>query len=267
MKKLLGYMLLIVAALAFAYPFIWMMLATFKTEAELAEFSLIPHHPNIQFYRTAFSKIPLWRGLFNSILVSGVVTLGVNLVGALTGYVLSQFRFRGRNLILYTLLFCMMIPFQITLIPLYILMVRLNLTDSYWALILPGLVSTFAILMYKQFFEQTPQALIDAARLDGCSELGILFRILFPMSRPVVITVSIITFMGIWNDVLWPIIVIRDKSMMTMPQLVALLATGGEAQSLGPQLAAAFFLALPIILVYLFFQKYFIQSMAHTGFK
>lgn len=267
MKKWLWYVLLISAAILFAYPFIWMMLATFKTEAELATFSLFPRHPNMQFYQAVFTKIPLLRGFLNSMLVSCVVTVGVNIFGALTGYVLSQFRFRGRNLIVYTILFCMMIPFQITLIPLYILMVNLRLTDTYWALILPGMVSTFAILMYKQFFEQTPRALIDAARLDGCSELGILFRILFPISRPVVITVSIITFMGIWNDVLWPIIVIRNKSMMTMPQLVALLATGGEAQSLGPQLAAAFLLALPIILVYMFFQKYFIQSMAHTGFK
>jgi hypothetical protein len=139
-------------------------------------------------------------------------------------------------------------PFQITMIPQYILMVWLGLTDTYLGLIAPYAMTALSIILFRQFFMSIPQALIDAARVDGCSDLRILFRIVWPLSRPVVITVGILTFMTVWNDVLWPIIVIRERSMMTMPQLVALFVTGGEAEGqLGAMLASATMLALPVI--------------------
>jgi ABC-type glycerol-3-phosphate transport system permease component len=122
--------------------------------------------------------------------------------------------------------------------------------------------------MFRQYFKSIPQDLIDAARIDGCTELGIIFRILWPNAIPALVTVGIITFMASWNEVLWPLIVIRNEELMTMPQLVTLFAVGGRAESqLGVKLASATILALPIVLAYLFFQKYFIQSMASTGIK
>jgi len=162
----------------------------------------------------------------------------------------------------------MMIPFQITLIPTYILIVKFGWTDTYLSLIVPAMMSAFGILLFRQFFLSIPQAVIDAARLDGCSELQILFRVVWPLSKPVIITVGILTFMTSWNEVLWPLIVIRERSLMTMPQLVTLFAVGGQAESqLGAQLAAATLLALPVIIAYSFFQRYFIESMATTGLK
>jgi ABC-type glycerol-3-phosphate transport system permease component len=162
----------------------------------------------------------------------------------------------------------MSLPFQITLIPNYITMVNLKLVDTYMALIIPFAVSAFAILMFRQAFQGLPQALIDAARLDGCTEVGIIFRILWPNIRPTLVTVAILSFIGSWNEVLWPLIVIRNEQQMTMPQLVTLFAVGGRADSqLGVKIAASVMLALPVMIAFLFFQKHFIQSMASAGLK
>jgi ABC-type glycerol-3-phosphate transport system permease component len=129
-------------------------------------------------------------------------------------------------------------------------------------------MSGLAILLFRQYFRGIPDALIDAARIDGCSEFAILFRIIWPLSRPAILTVAILTFMASWNDVLWPLIVVRERSLMTMPQLVTIFVTGGEAESqLGSLLAAATLLALPVVVAYAFFQRYFIESMASTGIK
>ena len=122
--------------------------------------------------------------------------------------------------------------------------------------------------MFRQYFKSLPQDLIDAARIDGCNELQIIFRILWPNSIPAIVTIGILTFMASWNEVLWPLIVIRDENIMTMPQLITLFAVGGRADSqLGVKLASATLLALPILIAYIFFQRYFIQSMASTGIK
>ena len=206
--------------------------------------------------------------MFNSLFVSGFVTFGVLIFGSMTGYALARLEFKGRNLLFYVIIFTMTIPFQITLIPQYIIMVKLHWTDTYLALIVPGLMNAFGIILFRQYFKSIPQDLIDAARLDGCGEFGIIFRVMWPNSVPAIITVGILTFMASWNDVLWPLIVIRDQSLMTMPQLVTLFVIGGRAESqLGVKLASAVLLALPIIIAYMFFQKYFINSAASSGMK
>jgi multiple sugar transport system permease protein len=130
------------------------------------------------------------------------------------------------------------------------------------------MISTLGIVMFRQFFMSIPQALIDAARIDGCSDFRIIFSIIWPLSRPVVITVAILSFMASWNEVLWPIIVVRERTLMTLPQIVTLFTIGGQAEALlGLQLAAATLLALPIIIAYSFFQRYFIDSMVSSGVK
>jgi ABC-type glycerol-3-phosphate transport system permease component len=147
-------------------------------------------------------------------------------------------------------------------------MVKLGWVDTYFSLIVPYLMNALSIIMFRQYFKSIPQDLIDAARIDGCNEISIIFRILWPNAIPALVTVGIITFMASWNEVLWPLIVIRNEELMTMPQLVTLFVVGGRAESqLGVKLASATILALPIIIAYLFFQKYFIQSMASTGIK
>ncbi len=267
-KKILMYTALLVAALTFIYPFIWMIGASLAPEHEVGSMTLWPSHPGLANFISMFKKIPIGRSLINSLLVAVFTTSLVMITGSTVGYALAKMQFKGRQLIFYIIVFTMSLPFQITLIPNYITMVNLHLVDTYFALIIPFAVSAFAILMFRQAFQGLPQALIDAARLDGCTEMGIIFRILWPNIKPTLVTVAILSFIGSWNEVLWPLIVIRNEQLMTMPQLVTLFATGGRADSqLGVKIAAAVLLALPVMIAFLFFQKHFIQSMASTGLK
>lgn len=265
---ILMYAALLIAALSFIYPFIWMIGAALASRDEVGDMNLWPSHPTLGNFKTMIEKIPIGRSLINSLLIATVTTTLVILTGSMVGYALAKLRFRGRELIFYVIVFTMSLPFQITLIPNYITMVNLHLVDTYLALIIPFAVSAFAILMFRQAFQGLPQALIDAARLDGCNELQIIFRILWPNIKPTLVTVAILTFIGSWNEVLWPLIVIRNEQLMTMPQLVTLFAVGGRADAqLGVKIAAAVLLALPVMIAFLFFQRHFIQSMASTGLK
>ena len=267
-KKILMYLALTVAAISFIYPFIWMIGASLAPLHEVGNMTLWPAHPSLDNFKLMIAKIPIGRSLINSLLVAVFTTSLVMITGSTVGYALAKMQFKGRQLIFYIIVFTMSLPFQITLIPNYITMVNLHLVDSYFALIIPFAVSAFAILMFRQAFQGLPQALIDAARLDGCTEMGIIFRILWPNIKPTLVTVAILSFIGSWNEVLWPLIVIRNEQLMTMPQLVTLFAVGGRADSqLGVKIAAAVLLALPVMIAFLFFQKHFIQSMASTGLK
>lgn len=268
MKKYLLYLFLIIAAMIFLYPFLWMVMASLSEERSIEHITFWPRDFTFDHYQRLFTNIPILRSLLNSLFVSGMVTAGVLVFGSMVGYALARHQFRGKNLIFYLIIFTMTLPFQLTLIPNYILMVSFNWTNSFLALIVPGLMNAFAILLFRQHFLSIPQDLIDAARIDGCSEWRILFQILWPISVPTLITVGIITFMTSWNDVLWPIIVMRSEDKMTMPQLVTLFAVGGRSMGqIGMKLASATLLALPILIAYLFFQKYFIESLAATGQK
>ena len=268
MKKILFYIILIIGAVLFMYPFVWMISATLAPETEIGKLVLLPSAFLLKSYKQVFDKIPIIRAFINSAVVTLSITTGVLVFSSMVGYALSRLQFHGRNLIFYVIIFTMTLPFQITLIPQYILMVKFGWIDTYLALIIPYTMNAFAIIMFRQHFMSIPQDLIDAARIDGCSEFQILFRILWPNSIPALITVGIITFMTSWNEVLWPLIVIREQKLMTMPQLVTLFVVGGRAESqLGVKLAAATLLALPIVIAYSFFQRYFIQSMASTGLK
>ncbi len=267
-KKLLFYTFLLCGALLFMYPFLWMLSASLAPEMELGNLTFLPSKITTESYQQVVQKIPIGRAFLNSLGVSLSICAGVLVFGSMVGYALSRLRFRGRQLIFYVIIFTMTLPFQITLIPQYILMVKFGWVDSYMSLVIPYFMNAFAIIMFRQYFMGIPQDLIDAARIDGCNELQILFRILWPNAVPALMTVGIITFMASWNEVLWPLIVIRQEELMTMPQLVTLFAVGGRAESLlGAKLASATLLALPIVVAYIFFQRYFIQSIATTGLK
>ena len=268
MKTLLKYLMLLAGAVVFAYPFLWMIAGSLKPELEIGDLTLWSRHFTTHSYEQVLTKIPIGRAFLNSLIVSLATTVSVVLFGSMVGYALAKLRFIGKKTLYLVILFTMMIPFQIVLIPQYILMVKLGWTDTYLSLIAPTMMSAFSIVLFRQFFMAVPQALVDAARIDGCTELTILFRLIWPLSRPVIVTVALLTFMTSWNEVLWPLMVVREGSLMTMAQVVTLFTIGGEAESqLGSILAAATLLALPVIIAYAFFQRYFIESMASTGLK
>src|SRR3990172_2291689 len=263
MKTVLKYAVLGIGAVIFAYPFLWMIASSLKPEGQIGGLGLYSPDFTLSNYAQVFTRIPIGRAFLNSIIVSITTTASVLVFGSMVGYALARLEFAGKSILYAVVLFTMTLPFQITLIPQYILMVKLGITDTYLALVAPTLMTALSIVLFRQFFLHIPQALIDAARIDGCSELKILFQLVWPLSRPV-----ILTFMTSWNEVLWPLIVVRDRSLMTLPQLVTLFTIGGEAESLlGLQLAAATLLTLPIILAYAFFQRYFIESMGSAGIK
>lgn len=268
MKKALTYLALLIGVVIFGFPFVWMASATFKPELEIGELSLVPSEWTAESYRLVFETIPLGRSFVNSIIVVVAVTSSVLVFGSLVGYALAKLQWKGRETVFTVILFTMMVPFLVLLIPLYTVVVEFGWTDSLVGLIVPFMMNATAVLILRQSFVSIPSELLDAARVDGCSEWRILFTVVWPLSVPALVTAGIIVFVGTWNEVLWPLIVIRQEEWMTMPQMVTLFAVGGGASSrLGPQLAAALLLGLPVIFAYLFFQRHFISSLATSGVK
>ena len=268
MAKALKSLALILGAVVFAYPFVWMALATFKPEFEIPSLDPLPSRFTAESYRLVFESIPLERSFLNSVVVTGCIVASALVFGSMAAYALARLRWKGREAAFYLILFTMMVPFLVLLIPLYTLVVSFGWTDSLVGLIVPFMMNATAVLILRQSFLTIPQDLLDAARLDGCGELRILFRLIWPLSTPALVTAGIIVFIGSWNEVLWPLVVVRQEAAMTMPQMVTLFAVGGGAESrLGPQLAAALLLALPIVAAYLFFQRHFIASLASSGLK
>jgi multiple sugar transport system permease protein len=267
LRRIALYAVLSLAALTFIYPFLWMASSTFKPRGEFGSLALIPNHFTLDNYRTMWARAPFGRALLNSTLVATTITLSVLVFGSITAYAMARLRFRGSPVLNAATIGILLVPGQLTLIPLYTLIVQLGWTDTYAALIVPYLFNATAILMLRQFFLQIPQSLIDAARMDGMSELRILFTIFWPLSKPVLSIVAIFTFMGSWNEVLWPLLVVRDQHLMTLPQLLTVFALGGGAGSVGVSLASAMVLVVPVVIAYMFLQRNFIESMAGAGIK
>jgi multiple sugar transport system permease protein len=266
--KALLYVGLALAATTFLYPFVWMAATTFKPDIESGTMSLWPDAPTLENYRVMMSRAPVGRALLNSLLVATTITTSVTVFGSMTAYAMARLDFPGNRVLRGITVAVLLVPGQLTLIPTYTLIVKLGWVDSYWALIIPYLFNPTAILMLRQFFLQIPQSLIDCARLDGMGELRILFTVFWPLAKPALAMVGILTFMGSWNEVLWPLLVVREQTMMTMPQLLTVFSLGGgSGGSLGVQLAAAMVLVVPVVAAYVFLQRYFIESMAGSGIK
>lgn len=267
LRRIMMYAALAVAALTFIYPFLWMASTTLKPPFEVGTLTLIPDRITFDSYRTMWARAPFGRALLNSVIVATAITSAVLVLGSMTAYAMARLHFRGRRLLNAVTVAVLLIPGQLTLIPLYTLIVQLGWVDTYAALIVPYLFNATAILMMRQFFLQIPQSLIDSGRMDGMSELRILFTLFWPLSKPVLAIVAIFTFMGSWNEVLWPLLVVREQGLMTLPQLLTVFALGGGAGSMGVSLASAMVLVVPVVVAYLFLQRYFIESMAGAGTK
>jgi multiple sugar transport system permease protein len=269
MRRAVFYVVLGVAAVAFLYPFLWMAATTFKSPAEVGGLSLIPDQPTLENYRLMWARAPFGRAIINSLFVATTITVSVLVFGSAAAYALARLEFPGRAVLNTVTVVVLLVPAQLTLIPTYTLIVELGWIDSYAALIAPYAFNAMAILILRQFFLQVPRSLMDSARLDGMGELRILFTVFWPLAKAPLATVGILTFMGAWNEVLWPLLVVRDEQIMTLPQLLTVFSLGGGAgpRQLAPKLAAAMVLVVPVIAAYTFLQRYFIESMASTGIK
>ncbi len=265
-----AYVVLLVGLVATLLPFFYIIVSSLKTEAELRKTppDFFPAVPTLKYYEAIINddRIPLERNLMNSVVVSlsrVVITL---FTSSYAGYIFAKYHFRGKNLAFGVILIQIMIPFQVVMIPNYLLTVRLGLIDSLWALIIPFMVDAYGIFMMKQFIEALPAELMDAARIDGASEFGIYWRIVLPQMGPPLASLGIFTFMGTWNDYLWPLIVLTSPENRTIPLLLVWFQTQHTSNQ-GMILAASILTLLPIFLVYVFLQRWIVDQATQSAFK
>lgn len=268
--KLVGsYVLLGAIAILMLFPLLWLLGTSLKSPAEdIFGFppQLIPSQPTLQNFATVWREHPFGRYFLNSTLVS-VLTVAFNLIFcALAAYPLARLDFKGRDIIFATIISTIMIPFQIVMIPLYVLTVQLGLRNTYLGMIFPSLASAFGIFLLRQAFQGVPKELEEAGRIDGCSELGIWWHIMIPAVKPALITLSIFVFIGSWSDFLWPLIVIDRPEFYTLPLGVATLA--GQF-SLDWRLVAAgsVISLLPVMILFGVLQRYIIPTDSGAGVK
>ncbi|MEH2347375.1 MAG: carbohydrate ABC transporter permease [Nostoc sp.] len=266
---LLMYGLLGAIALVMLFPLLWLVSTALKSPTENILQSppqLLPSQPTLDNFVSVWNSLPFGQYLYNSTLVS-VLTVGLNLLFcALAAYPLARLSFVGRDWIFVAIVSTIMIPFQIVMIPLYILTVQLGLRNSYLGMIFPSLASAFGIFLLRQAFMSVPKEIEEAARMDGSSELGLWWHIMLPAIRPALVTLAIFVFIGAWSDFLWPLIVIQDENLYTLPLGVAKLA--GTFSLDWRLVAAGSVIAIaPVLLLFLFLQRYIVPTETGSGVK
>ena len=265
---LILYLILSIGAFFSVYPIYFMFVAATKSSGEI-----FMNTPPIFFGNYFFknldaltNRIPIWTALFNSLKVSIIFTFLNLLLCSFSGYAFAKFEFRGKKLLFTCVLLSMMIPIYSMLIPLYRMMSFANLQNTHIALILPGLAGAFGVFLMRQNFMSIPDALIEAARLDGASEIYIFFRIVMPLMTPSLVALGIYIFMGQWSDFTWPLIILNTENMYTLP--VALSVLKGDTRiDYGQIMVGAIFAVLPIIIAFLFSSKYFISGIMGGAVK
>ncbi|MFC5289954.1 carbohydrate ABC transporter permease [Actinokineospora guangxiensis] len=263
------YLPLTVALFAVVAPFAWMVLGSLKGEGELRANppTWLPESASLDNYTQLFSRLDFGVYFVNSTVVAVVVTLGNLLFCSMVGYALAMLEFTGKKALFAVVLGTLMIPGVVTFVPLYVLVVNAGLADSLPALILPFLVSPFGVFLMRQFIIGLPKELLDAGRVDGAGELRIFARIILPLCGPALATLGILTFLGSWNSFLWPLVVAQQEAQYTLPVALALYSTGQNSIQYGLLLAGATIVVLPVLVVFLAFQRRFIEGIATTGIK
>ncbi len=263
------YVLLSAIALLMLFPLLWLLSTSLKSPAEnIFQFppQLIPSQPTFQNFVQVWQTNPFGTYLFNSTVVA-VLTVSLNLLFcSLAAYPLARLDFRGRDAIFAGVISTIMIPFQIVMIPLYILTVQLGLRNTYLGIIFPGIASAFGIFLLRQAFQGVPKELEEAARMDGCSELGLWWNVMLPAVRPALVTLAIFVFIGSWSDFLWPLIVLDQPEYYTLPLGVATLA--GTFSLDWRLIAAGSVISIaPVLLFFLFMQRYIVPTDTGSGVK
>lgn len=252
------------------FPFYYMFITSLKTIAETRVYppTLYPVDPvGLQNYFEVVTRIDFFAYLRNSVTVSVVVTVGALFTSSLAGYIFAKFNFRGRDTIFFLIVATMMVPFHVMLIPLFLIVRTMGLYDSLWALIIPGLVTAWGIFLMRQNMKSIPTEMLDAARMDGASELAIFLRIVLPISKPALAALGVFIFMHYWNDFLWPLIVIEDAPKRTLPLGLALFSEGFGIARWNLVMAATVMTVLPILIVFTLAQRNFIEGITLGSVK
>lgn len=262
--------LLWIGGAIFVLPFLWMVLGSFKTTAEITRIpiTLLPEEWLINNFVEVIILLDVPRLFFNSCLIAVTATLGSLITSAMAGYAFAKLRFRGSNSAFYAIFITMIIPYFLTLIPSYLIVYRLGLINNYLAVILPGLANSFGVFMMRQFILGIPNDLLDAARIDGCSEFRIFWMIVLPLCWPALATLSIFSFMWNWQDFLWPLLVLPNKDMMTLEVGINYLQTVRSGViNYQYAMAGATIAIVPVLIVFLIMQNQIIKGVTVTGMK
>ncbi len=268
MKKFILHAFLIITGILTLAPFIWMVSASFMNDGHASVFPprFIPDEFTLTQYETLFSRLDVSRNLLNSFVLSFLVTVVSLVFNSMAGFAFAKYRFAGKDAIFKLLLSSMVIPAQVTMLPLFLMLKEFGFLNTYMAIIIPGLANVFGIFLIRQYVMAIPDSLIESARIDGANDFQIYYKIILPLAAPVMVTLAIFTFMGTWNDFLWPLIVLNDSDMYTLP--VALANLMGE-HTKDPELmmAGSVITILPVMMIFLVLQKYYIKGIMMGSVK
>jgi ABC-type glycerol-3-phosphate transport system permease component len=272
-QSILRGIVLALGAIAFLFPFYYMVIGSLQKTVDPTVAGAFPNPGNLTLdnYAAIDSRIDLLTGLVNSGIFTGGVLLGTLVFALLAGYSLAQLQWRGRGVTFALALLVQVVPFQLLMIPLYVLIARdYGLADNYLGMILPFFINSTAVIIFRQYFLQLPKELFEAARIDGSSELRLLWSIALPLVRPAVITVVLLTFIGPWNEFLWPFLITKDAALQPLAvSLANYISTvaASAANPFGAILAGAVVLAAPVVVLFIVFQRYFTSTDIGSGVK
>lgn len=262
------YALLAVCLVATLLPFVWMLSTSFKDASEIFTKTpaFIPKSPTFANYRELFGRVDFLGHFANSVIVAAGCTLVSLLVNALAAFAFAKLNFPGREKLFSLMLLTMMVPGQVTMMPVFIILKSLGLLNSYTGLIIPGSASIFAIFMLRQFMRDIPDELIDAARIDGCGDFRVFFSVVLPLCKPALVTLLIFNFMGSWNEFLWPLIIMIKEEKYTLPVALANL-NGQFATDWGILMAGSVVVVVPVVIIFLMAQKHYIEGITAGAVK
>jgi len=267
-RRILLYVALVAGAVLSLIPLLWMVSASLMPTGEASTYPprLFPHTVTFEHYRVLFTRLTVGRSLLNSTIIAVAIT-GLSLfINGAAGYAFAKIRFRGRNRTFYLLTLGLLIPTQVAMLPLFLMMKEMHLVNTYWGVIIPGLASIFGIFLVRQYALSIPDDLLDAARMDGASELRIFWSVVLPVIRPILATLSIWTFLAAWNDFLWPLVVLSDSRRYTLPVALAGLV-GEHVQDTELMMAGAVVTVIPVLIVFLALQRYYIRGVTAGSVK
>ncbi len=267
-SQVILYVFLIIGALIALMPMLWMLSASFMPTGEASTYPphLLPSKITFSHYGELFTRLNLGRYLFNSALIAFTVTAISLVINSMAGYAFAKLRFRGRDRAFRILSLGLVLPVQVAMLPLFLLMKEFHLINTYWGVIIPGMASIFGIFLIRQYALSIPDDMLDAARIDGASELRIYWSVVVPGILPILATLAIWTFLATWNDFMWPLIVLSDESHYTLPVALANLS-GEHVMDTELMMAGSVLTVIPVLAVFLFLQRYYIQGVMAGSVK
>lgn len=263
------YIFLIAGAVTMIVPYVWMFVTSVKPLEEIQSYppSFMVKNPTLEPYTDLFHMVPMIRYIFNSLFVAGSIALFNVFATSLAGYAFAKHKFWGRDMIFFIFIGSLMIPWQVNIIPGFIIVKNLGWLNTFRGLIIPAMAwCAFGIFLNRQYIYSISDDLIDAAKIDGCSEFMIYRKVILPLIKPVIATLAIFTFLQQWNNFVWPLVIIHTSRMRTIPLALSVLS-GQFGANFGMVMAGAVVATLPMLVVYLLFQKYIIKGIAMTGLK